>query len=59
MLLQKMTKEYLINHANAEVGLDLEKTEGKWKIIAMTFNFKYQDGNIKLIEKAIEQVKLN
>ncbi len=38
---------------------DLEKIDGIWKITTMTFNFKYQDGNTKLIEKAVEQVKSN
>ena len=36
---------------------DLKKTEEGWKITAMTFNYKYQDGNGRLIEKAIENVK--
>ena len=38
---------------------DLEKIDGYWRITAMTFNFKYQDGNTRLIEKAIEHVKSN
>lgn len=38
---------------------DLEKTEGQWKIIAMTFNYKYQEGNTSLVQQAIENVKLN
>ena len=38
---------------------DLEKFEGKWKITSMTFNYKYQDGNGKLSEKSIENVKSN
>ncbi|WP_422106325.1 nuclear transport factor 2 family protein [Winogradskyella sp.] len=36
---------------------DLEKIDGNWRITAMTFNYKYQDGNTKLIEKAIENAK--
>ena len=36
---------------------DLKKMENEWKITAMTFNYKYQDGNRKLIEKAIENAK--
>ncbi|OSY88587.1 hypothetical protein WH52_05870 [Tenacibaculum holothuriorum] len=38
---------------------DLEKKDNNWKITSMTFNYKYQDGNGKLIEKAIENVKSN
>ncbi|MEO1032906.1 MAG: nuclear transport factor 2 family protein [Bacteroidota bacterium] len=36
---------------------DLEKIDGNWRITTMTFNYKYQDGNTKLIEKAIENAK--
>ncbi len=36
---------------------DLEKIDGAWKIKTMTFNYKYQEGNTKLVEKAIENVK--
>ena len=36
---------------------DLEKIENSWKVTTMKFNYKYQDGNSKLIEKAIENVK--
>ena len=36
---------------------NLEKIDGTWKIITMTFNYKYQEGNTKLIEKAIENAK--
>ncbi|MDC8004281.1 nuclear transport factor 2 family protein [Aureisphaera galaxeae] len=36
---------------------DLKKIENDWKISAMTFHYKYQDGNGKLVEKAIENVK--
>lgn len=36
---------------------DLEKLDDHWKITSMTFNYKYQDGNSELIEKAIENVK--
>ena len=38
---------------------DLKKMNGHWKITAMKFNYKYQDGNSKLIEKAIQNVKSN
>jgi len=38
---------------------DLEKIDDHWKITTMTFNFKYQDGNTALIQKAIENVKNN
>lgn len=38
---------------------DLEKIDNNWKITSMTFNYKYQDGNGKLIEKAIENAKSN
>ncbi len=33
---------------------DLIKTDNKWRISSMKFNFKYQDGNTSLPEKAIE-----
>lgn len=36
---------------------DLENINGNWKITSMKFNYKYQDGNGKLIEKAIENTK--
>ncbi len=37
---------------------DLRKTsEGAWKVSSMTFNFKYQDGNTALPEKAINKLK--
>jgi hypothetical protein len=37
---------------------DLKKTpSGRWIIQAMKFNFKYQEGNTALIEKAIERLK--
>ena len=36
---------------------NLEKQNGDWKITSMTFNFKYQDGNKTLIQKAIENAK--
>ena len=36
---------------------DLELQEGGWKISAMTFNFKYQDGNSALAQKAIDNLK--
>ncbi len=36
---------------------DLKKVNGKWKITAMTFNYKYQDGNSELISKAIDHGK--
>ncbi|WP_299553037.1 nuclear transport factor 2 family protein [Seonamhaeicola sp.] len=36
---------------------DLEKVNEDWKITTMTFNFKYQDGNSSLAQKAIEHVK--
>ncbi len=35
---------------------DLIKTGGDWKITSMTFNYKFQDGNGGLIQKAIENV---
>ena len=38
---------------------DLKKHDTHWKISAMTFNYKYQGGNQKLIEKAIESAKSN
>lgn len=36
---------------------DLEKINDTWKVTSMTFNYKYQDGNSKLIENAIEKAK--
>lgn len=36
---------------------DLEKIDHKWKVTTMKFNYKYQDGNSKLIEKAIANAK--
>lgn len=38
---------------------DLEKVDDSWKITSMTFNYKYQNGNSKLIENAIKNVKNN
>ncbi|MEM6718886.1 MAG: nuclear transport factor 2 family protein [Bacteroidota bacterium] len=38
---------------------DLEKIDNQWKILSMKFNFKYQDGNTTLVQKAIENVKNN
>ncbi len=38
---------------------DLKKAGDNWKITSMRFNYKYQEGNGALIEKAIENVKLN
>ncbi len=34
-----------------------KKATGQWKISSMTFNFKYQDGNTALPEKAINNLK--
>lgn len=36
---------------------DLEKIGGNWSVTSMIFNYKYQDGNNKLITKAIENLK--
>lgn len=36
---------------------DLENNAGDWRVTAMKFNFKYQDGNTSLIEKAIANAK--
>ena len=38
-------------------NFDLEKMAGHWKITSMTFNFKFQDGNTSLAQKAIENAK--
>lgn len=38
---------------------DLVKVDNQWKISTMTFNYKYQDGNIALVTKAIERLKNN
>ncbi|BDD06909.1 nuclear transport factor 2 family protein [Aureibacter tunicatorum] len=36
---------------------ELEKNaDDKWKIVSMVFNFKYQDGNLMLPQRAIENV---
>lgn len=37
----------------------LEPINSVWKIKSMTFNFKYQDGNTTLVQKAIEKAKSN
>lgn len=34
-----------------------QNPSGSWKISSMKFNFKYQDGNSKLAEKAINNLK--
>lgn len=36
---------------------DLEKINDTWKVTSMKFNYKYQDGNSKLIEIAIDNTK--
>ncbi|PWJ43170.1 nuclear transport factor 2 family protein [Sediminitomix flava] len=36
---------------------DLEKKDEKWTVSKMTFNFKYQDGNTKLPEAAMNGLK--
>ena len=36
---------------------DVEKIDHQWKITKMKFNYKYQDGNTDLVQKAIEKVK--
>ena len=33
---------------------ELEKITDRWRITAMTFHYKYQDGNTQLIQKAIQ-----
>ncbi|WP_083629350.1 nuclear transport factor 2 family protein [Tenacibaculum agarivorans] len=38
---------------------DLEKINNNWKITLMKFNYKYQNGNDKLIQEAIKNVKSN
>lgn len=38
---------------------DLEKIGNQWKITTMKFNYKYQDGNTSLVQKAIEKLKNN
>ena len=35
-------------------NFDLKKVENQWRITSMKFNFKYQDGNTSLPEKAIK-----
>ncbi len=36
---------------------NLEKISDQWKVSAMKFNFKYQDGNLKLIEAALKKAQ--
>ncbi|CAM1343454.1 nuclear transport factor 2 family protein [Tenacibaculum amylolyticum] len=36
---------------------NVEQIEGNWKVTSMKFNYKYQDGNSGLIQKAIENAK--
>jgi hypothetical protein len=38
-------------------NLELKKEKEIWKVNSMKFNFKYQDGNTKLPEKAMQIVK--
>ncbi len=38
-------------------NLELEKIKGRWRIVKMKFNFKYQDGNTDLPQKAINKLK--
>ena len=35
---------------------DLKKIGNDWKVTSMTFNYKFQDGNSGLIQKAIDNV---
>lgn len=35
----------------------LQKTQSEWKVVEMTFNFKYQDGNIRLPQLAMHRLK--
>lgn len=35
-------------------NFDLEKMNNQWRVTSMKFNFKYQDGNTSLPEKAIK-----
>lgn len=58
------TATHYLEHDNGNVwtvvgtyDFDLENINGHWKLTSMTFNYKYQDGNTKLIEQAIENVK--
>lgn len=37
----------------------LKSIENNWKITSMKFNYKYQDGNNMLIQKAIDNAKSN
>ena len=38
-------------------NFELQKTDEMWKISKMKFNFKFQDGNVDLPKKAIENLK--
>jgi len=40
-------------------NFELIKIDEKWKISKMVFNYKYQDGNLDLVNKAINNVKIN
>ena len=60
------TATHYLEHAEGNIwtvvgsyDFDLENIENQWKIKAMTFNYKYQDGNTKLVQEAIENVKNN
>lgn len=35
----------------------IKNDNGNWKISSMKFNFKYQDGNTSLVQKAIDNLK--
>jgi len=60
------TATHYLEHKNGNIwtvvgsyDFDLERGDGHWKITAMTFNYKYQDGNTQLVQEAINQVKLH
>jgi hypothetical protein len=60
------TATHYLEHDNGNVwtvvgtyDFDLKRMDNQWKITAMTFNYKYQDGNTNLIGAAIENAKSN
>jgi len=58
------TASHYLNDPNGNLWIvvgtydfDLKKSDDSWKITSMAFNFKYQDGNVELAEKAINKLK--
>lgn len=58
------TATHYLNDANGNIwtvvgsyDFELIEKDNTWKISKMKFNFKYQDGNLELPKKAIENLK--